>query len=276
MPEAKIHNSNKPILLYDRNILLFALQNMNSKYGVSIHFEKDHIHYKIKCKYLDQVSDNVFQILLDREQVYINNQEPDIKLYELADQMAKAIYPLILNIDRERAIIAIDNHKEIVARCKETQKRLSQYYVGEYSERYINAFGRQYSNPNILINHIEQELFFKLFFLPIQGLYDDRKEKKIQYKYVSSKNNVTAYNLNVRLDPVYTYSGKILANVVSDEMINIDKCFQAEYLLYPEDHSIFSIRGSLIQDNYNRKAQKICFEVYHLDKEERVREKEKT
>lgn len=268
--EPSEYNENKSIILHNRNVLFFAPQNINNKYGVVINFGKNQVHYKIGCKYLGKISDEVFQILLDREQVYINNQEPDLKLYELADKMAKAVYPLVLDMNRERNVTVINNYMDIVFRCEEAQKKLSQYYVGEFAERYIDAFSRQYSNPNNLINHIEQELFFQLFFLPIQGLYDNQKEKRIKYKHISSKNDITEYNLNVSLRPVYTRSGKLVADIESEEMMNANKCFQAEYLLYPEDHSIFAMRGCLIQKDRKGKDQNIRFEIYHLNKEERI------
>lgn len=273
MTETKADSVNKPIKLYDGNILFFALRNLNDKYGVVLNMGNDRIHYEIECKYLNEISDDAFRISLDRGQVYINYREPDTKLYQLADQMGKAVYPLVLDMDRERDIIAIGNHKDIIARCQEAEKKLSQYYTGEIAEGYIDAFGSMYKNPNTIMNNIGQELFFQLFFLPIQGLYDSQKHKKIQYRHISGKNGITEYNLNVSLRPFYTLSGMLVADIESDEIVNSGKCFQAKYLLYPEDHSVFSMVGSLVQKNGNGKESRIHFEIYHLNKEERYKMK---
>lgn len=264
------YKENTAILLHNKNVLFFAPMNINNKYGVIINLGKDQIHYEIECKYIGKLAEDIFQIKLNRAQVYINNQEPDLKLYELADQMAKAVYPLVLNIDKNSKIISIDNHDEILLRCKDAQKKMSQYYVGEKAEKSLEIFGRNCLNHNTLINRIEQELFFQLYFLPIQGIYNDQNEKKIQYTHISSTNYITKYNLNIKLESVYTRWGKVVANIESDEQEDSTKCFQAEYLLYPEDHSIFTIKGHLMHISKYANMRTIHFEIYHLNKEERV------
>lgn len=269
-PLASEYNENTPIVLHNRNVLFFVPVNINNKYGVVLNLGKDQIHYEIECKYIGKIAEDIFQIELNRTQVYINNQEPDLKLYELADQMAKAVYPLVLNIDKNRKIIRINNHDEILLRCEDARKKMSQYYVGEKAEKYLEIFGRNCSNPVALINRIEQELFFQLYFLPIQGIYNDQNEKKIQYTHISSMNDITIYNLNIKLEPVYTRWNKIVANIESDEQENATTCFKVEYLLYPEDHSIFEIKGHLMYKGRDANMRTTYFKIYHLNKEERV------
>lgn len=265
-----LFNEKQEIILYNKKILFFAPYNLSNRYGVIMNFGKDKIHYEIEVKYIEHLTHEVFRISIDRKQVYINNQEPDLKLYEMADQMAKSIYPLILDINKEKKIQAIVNHKDIQLRCNDVQKKLSQYFVGEYAERYIQLFEKQVDNPNTLINHLENELFYQLFFLPIQGMYDERLTREAQYSHVSDKNKVTVYNLNVSLNNNYTESGKIIAKIHSDETLNTKNCFKAEYRLYPEDHSIFSMRGNLILLNDKNKECNTYFEIYHLNTNERV------
>jgi len=264
-----LRNYQQPIVLHMGGNLYYAPANLDNRYGVIFHLQKDKVHYEIDCIYKGNVSDSVYQIAFDRHQVYINNQEPDLRLYEMADQMAKAVYPLFLDINRERKIEKIYNHPEIVQRCNNAQKKLSQYYVGEYAEKYFRLFEKQYSNPDNLINHIENELFYQLFFLPIQGSYENL-QKKIQYEFVSGKNNTTTYNLVVTLESEYTESGKLIAHIISEEKQDAQPCFEAEYRLHPEDHSIFSIRGYLIKMNDKQVPCRTDFEIYHLNPEKRI------
>lgn len=275
-PKEPIHplfNEKQRVALFQNRILFFAPCNINNTYGVIVNFDKNQVHYEIEVKFIEQLTPEVFRLSIDRKQVYINNQEPDGKLYEMADQMAKSIYPIIIDINKEKKIVAIANHNEIRQRCDETRGKLSQYYVGEYAQKKIRLFETQVNNPNSLINHLENELFYQLFFLPIRGIYNDGLIKKDQYLHRSNTHKITTYNLNIVLNENYTESGKIVAKIHSDEKINTERCFDAEYRLYPEDHSIFSMRGSLILSDDRGKPHSTRFEIYHLNTNERVLKK---
>lgn len=265
-----LFNEQEEIILYNKNILFFAPYNINNRYGVIIDLGENRIHYEVEIKYIGHLTPDVFRISIDRKQVYINNQEPHFKLYEMADQMAKSIYPLILDINKEKKIQAIANYQDIRQRSTDVQKRLSQYFVGEYANKYIQTFKKHVNNPNTLINHLENELFYQLFFLPIQGLYDEQLTRKTQYSHLSEMNTITIYDLNVELNHRYTESGKIIAKIHSTEVLDANISFEAEYRLYPEDHSIFSMRGNLILLNDKNKACNTHFEIYHLNTSERI------
>jgi hypothetical protein len=255
-------------VLHNQRLLFHAPENLHNRYGVMLHFKDSAMHYKIDCICREELPDGVCKILLDRRQTYINNQAPDSMLYQIADRMGKAVYPLLLTINRENKIKSLANYNEVVQRCSEAKKVLLQNYAGAYAEKYIRLFEQQYGNPNSLLTHIENELFCRLFFLPLQGAYDDL-QKEVQYGFVSGKGKVQTYNLTVTLEPKYTESGKIIARVASKETWDKQPRFEAEYRLYPEDHSIFSIRGKLTDEDG---SAGVAFEIFHLNPKERVLE----
>ena len=268
-PKAK--NSGQPIVLHLDSVLFNAPMNFNHRYGVIFQFPKDKMHFEIDCIYTGRIPDDVYQITINREQVYINEKEPDSMMYEAADKMAKAVYPLVLHINRERKIEEISNYTEIVERCEKVKEELPKYYAGEYAEKHIGQFEKHYNSPNDLINCIENDLFYQLFFLPIQGLYENL-QKTMQHQFVFGKNGKINCNVETRIEPTYTESGKLVARVVGTEMQNNKPCFEAEYRFYPEDNSIFSIVGYLTNasDEQEETASRVDFEIYHLNPEKRV------
>ena len=266
----KPKNSEQPIVLHLDSVLFNAPMNFNHRYGVVFQFPKDKVHFEIDCIYDGRITDDVYQITINREQVYANEQAPNTKMYEIADQMAKAVYPLVLHINRERKIEEIHNYQEIVQRCAEARKKLPEYYQGEYAEKYIDLFEKHCSNPNSLINHMESNRFYQLFFLPIQGLYEKLK-KTVEHQFIFDKSGEINCNLEVTLEPKYTEWGKLVAHVVGKSVQNGKTCFEAKYFLYPEDNSIFAIQGHWAHaSDEQAEASRVNFEIYHLNPEQRV------
>ena len=258
----------KEIVFFNNNMLLSVPANINNRYGVELNFGNNKIHFEIIYRYIQRVSQEEFQLSIDRGQVYVNNVQPKGKLYQMADKMGKVIYPIVINMDREKRITGIANHQEIITRCKKAQQQLSTYYTGEYAERYIRLFEKQYMNSNNLINHLERELFFRLYFLPIQGEYSGFSKSSI-YNFPFGDNRNIICQLDINLEPLVTKHGKIVTHISTREE-NTDLCFQATYLLYPDDHSVFSIIGSLRFEDNNKRKKNVMFEIYHLNPDERV------
>lgn len=256
----------KPVNLHLLDELVYQPSNYCNRYGVVLHLKKSKVHYEIEFTYKGIVSEGIYQIAIDRKQVYVNDKKPSQKLYEMADQLSKAVYPLLLDINSEQKIEKIANHNEIVHRCKEAQMKLSQYYVGEKAREYFRLYQKHYENPNVLINNIENDLFYQLFTLPIHGSFENQ-QRKIQYDFVSS-NDSASCNLVVTLDPAQEKSGKLTVRVISEEKQDTLPCFETEYRLHPGDHSIFWIRGHLCKKNDSQIPCRTDFEIYHLNPKE--------
>ena len=247
------------------NHLQFRPEGINHKYGVTLNLAKNKVHYEMALACIGQTG-STFRLVLDRKQVYINDKEPDGKLYELANQMGKSIYPIIIDVNKQsREIIDICNYDEMKERCRGNIVELKRYFTGEYAERYIYLYEKQIGNLNSLKNHLQTELFNELYLLPVQQNIFDKLHSSILYQHTSESNIQTCYHLDIRLNPMYTDSGKIIALVNSREQLGSTPCFKAEYRLYPKDHTIFSIRGSLILPHGHKKLHTTTFEIYHLN-----------
>lgn len=259
----------------EKQHLLFHPQYMNNRYGVVFTYPEKGIkvHYEIECqfkRYLDNIN---YLYSIDRKQVFINNEAPDGKLYEMADKMGRCLYPLLLKINGKQQIQEIRNYKQVVERCFIAVEKLRKYYTGEIALDSIRAFEHQYSNPNNLIGGIQQDLFYQLLTFPIYQSYgnDLTMESTIP---VCQGNRVKSYNVTMRIDPYYTPTDKIIVKIRSDRMSLEDSkkhALDITYKLYADTHSIFSVIGHMELPGKRDRPSVVSFEIFHLNYENRLK-----
>jgi hypothetical protein len=68
----------------------------------------------------------VFEI--NRKQVFIDQQAPDLKIEQIAEACAHAIFPIQLKVNQEGNIVKIENHEAIKNRWVPIKNRLLKYY----------------------------------------------------------------------------------------------------------------------------------------------------
>ena len=78
--------------------------------------------------------------------------------------------------------------------------------------------------------------------------------------------NKNLYSITIQLTNTYNEKDKVVADVTG---ICENAKFTAQYQLYAEDHTIYSIIGSANYIDKENKPAEIEFEVYHLNEEER-------
>ena len=93
---------DKPIKLLN-NLLSFNPINIHDFYGVLIKYSHKGttIHYEIECNFQKYLNNGDYILSINRKDVLINNEPPDKKMYELATELAKSLYPVLLQIDRK-------------------------------------------------------------------------------------------------------------------------------------------------------------------------------
>ena len=272
---------NNKVVLPKQNLFPADPKYINHTYGVLLKYPDTatSLHYEIECKFCQHTYDNDFILSLNRKQVFVNDEIPEIKLYQMADQMAKAFYPVLLRVGRDdKKIKAIANYQDIAARCEQTYNQLSRDFDGDLASAFAEQYFRQYSNINTLTERLENELFYKLYCFPLYGSYSSELAKNSEYSFpFNTADNDPILKIAHRIEPDYTADYKIIVNLKSiaaasteSDLFDGKVSFNAQYDLYADDQTVCSILGSAAYQGISGERNKIEFEVYHLDPENRI------
>src|SRR6187402_772406 len=87
------------------------------------------VHYKIDVECIESYYNNcVFEI--NRKQIFIDEQAPDLKIEQIAEACAQAIFPIQVKVNQAGNIVKIENHDAIKKRWGPIKERLLKYYQG--------------------------------------------------------------------------------------------------------------------------------------------------
>ena len=240
-------------------------EKINHKYGFIItHLTKDlKIHYFITIKFIKYSRTSIPIYEINRSQVYINDRAPDLVLYEMADKMAKSMYPFEISINANNEIVTIENYEEIFNRCKQTEKELRQYYVGDTTEKMIDNFNSHYKDVDYLRNELQNNIFFRILFFPSQKQLNLRFNQQTEFNCKVGENEIKLPVFQ-EIEPLYSNSKKIKMNVLGLQNIFDVSAFKINYKLYDSDYAIFAATGKIA---YEIKREKTAFEFecYHVN-----------
>lgn len=147
-------------------------------YGVQVSFfeneNENSLKYHLRLRWIQR---NLVKI--QREQLYINNEEPSTMADELATAVSSVLYPLELKVNSTGELTDINNHPEIIQRWKDALPKLREYYKGEETEKYIRKNEPILSNPDLLFRTLANDWFLQAFFNGLYRNYDLKKEMEI-------------------------------------------------------------------------------------------------
>lgn len=257
------HLRGNPVILDNQNFISTP-QNLDGRYGVTTYCKDNKIQYEITVTYKGHTPSDEFIFYINRKQLYINDNEPDLLLYEMANKMSKAFFPMLIGINNQGQVFSIYNYQEIQERSKEIVKELRQYYVGEYAEKYINNFQINCTNVNTIIKNIRNEIFLKLFFFPIYGNYDKNLLTRRELIWYDKYNIKYEESLSISIYPYYNRTGKLKLYVKPEKKETTSPFINAEYRLYPNDNSIAMIIGEIALFNVKKELVVTKVEIIHL------------
>ena len=278
----------------EKRILSLPVSGLRRTYGTMIRFsEKTRIHYETD---IDQwrASDHTPYCSVNRKQVYINDMAPGLLIDKLADEMGKALYPVMICTDENGTMQGIVNNEAIRERWSHAKERIRQYYKGEIVDRSVAEMESHLYHASTLFNRLKEDWFFSLFFSGIYGLgpYDFRKStllelpqipyskplkyaitREITEQHTQSKclvitgkgtliENRSAGDIAMKsLLPVHNLTHSASGNAIGE--VNL------KYMLYHKDFAIRSITGTSSFQHPQEGKQETSFEIYHLPEYDR-------
>lgn len=299
-PFAKYMSDSEKIHFYNNRELKHTTFHDIRKYGYCYQdFENEklikEVHYQVEinCTTRNTYNDFVFEI--NRKQVYINNEEPDLLVEQMLDKCSKALFPIRIIPAFDGSLSEIDNYDEIVERWHSFKKQLSSYYYSEVAYKILNKVQDLILNKQELEKSLNQDWFFHLHFSPLYIDYPLGTAQTYNWKSPIFGNQSIVYKTDHTIAEHYTATNKIVINAKGksndERSINevlqgidypqaklMDKPYstlesemEVQYKLYGEDRSLFSIIATYttkISESKN-KIQKIG--LYHLVEDEDFR-----
>jgi len=253
----------------DRKLLKSAVLEIPSissekVYGVIIRFlPKDlQIHYKIKVKR------TASQIELTKEKTYVNNQGIDKMIEQLFEKAEQILYPLQISIKNNGGLNNIINHEEIAKRWKtDALPKLKEYYQSEITDHILEQMDQAYRDLNMRKEMFNNNIFYKLFFLPVYQGYPEFLKKDFLQIFFSGLSQEIGYNIEFVLSKEYTGGNRIALKITGTEEENLFNKNRAKgevNLLYKfdkETREVFSITGYL--STFEKKNEyKIEFQLF--------------
>ena len=142
---------------YKAKNTLSNIRNYQRVYGVIYTISENEVE-KLKIHYKTSVKKEKDIITITREEVYINNERPDLVVEQMADKLSAVLYPLVLAINPDGTIKAIANHKEIQERWRELKPKLNEYYQGEEAKGLFQRVNNIVKNKDQMLNILRKRL----------------------------------------------------------------------------------------------------------------------
>lgn len=259
----------------------FTYQNFENEELIStIHYETE-----IIC---DENDYNYAIFEINRKQIFIDNQAPDLKMEQIAHSCAQAIFPIRVKTSEEGEIVQIVNHEAIKQRWTPIKEKLLNYYQGEIVPEIILKTEMVLLNQKKLQKSIEKNWFFHLFFKPLYKSYNQNKPTISIWESPVFGNQNIKYEVHDTVEENYSPTNKIFINAkgksIDERTIQevLDNCsypkskmagiaskpleseMEVQYKLYGEDRSIFSIIATFKTQITEQKHKTIQAEIYHL------------
>ncbi|KIA97028.1 hypothetical protein OA93_15645 [Flavobacterium sp. KMS] len=283
----------KKVLLENDNTIQFNPFDENRVYGFTLqNFEDDNlistVHYKVDIVCIQSYNSSNFSFDINREQVYIDNLAPDLKIEQIADNCSQAIFPIRVKVSEEGDILDIINHNAIKDRWLPIKERLSQYYQGNIISEILLKIESVLVNKKLLTESISKMWFFHLYFKPLYIEYDLDQAHNSVWESPVFGNQIIKYDVQQMIEEYYSVTDKIYINIKGksadkrtiNEVLNrceypksdmagikvepLNSDMEVQYKLYGEDKSIFSIIGTY-KTKITEKIQKTTqIEIYHL------------
>jgi hypothetical protein len=145
-------------------------------YGVLLTFSNNPediaLRYETYISYLKTVNGDIRLFKIERTgQVYINDYLPENVADQLAYEVGKVFYPLIIEVGFDGAYLGVHNTVEIKERWPQVKLDVLSYFSGEEVDQYLLETEQIITDEFALDICFENDFFINTFFSPIYQNY---------------------------------------------------------------------------------------------------------
>jgi hypothetical protein len=275
----EIKKENYPTATFESGYVLRANPKKGkANYGVTYTITNGEVVHKLsyqlslECK---QTSNGHLLYEINKQEVYIDNQEADLMADQLAEKVAQVLYPLQVIINPEGRFTGIHNFEAIKKRWKTAKAKLQEYYQGEWANKYLDLTEATLESEPSLQRALSGDWFLSSFFAGIYTYYSRyyKFENRVAFPVLPHVAPLV-YKVEQKTDEYLDEDGQFIIEqngILDDERAMVDiqnglsfanyalqnpdaeKAkgeFRSKYFLNPKDNTIKSLflRCSIIFD----------------------------
>lgn len=179
----QIEKQNREISSLENERLLPQFIRLNHSYNIRMtDFQKEDnkesqntTEFEVQLKYISKDNEGNYIISSNKKNLFVNNETPQLKVYELALQCASCLNYLEFKIDPKGKITGIHNYRKILELWNKEKQKLQHLYEDPYSLRYIDHFDYTITHQEYLVKHLKRDLFLQFYFSSFYTKYDQAK-----------------------------------------------------------------------------------------------------
>lgn len=228
------------------------------------------IKYEMSVQCLGEEIDNHFLFQLEKtSKTFINDEEVNEIADELADKIARTIFPLVLLVNKKGEWKDVFNADEIKNRWQTNKAKILEEYQGEFVEQYLALAGAKLETKEQLKKTLQKDFFLCAYFRPIFSNLASKQHSQIKYKFpllpnaesvtylIQQKNYPETDALGlIRIDQNGTLYNEKQQNATQQEAPKKEGYYKSTYYLNAEDlHIDAAIIESCLQTDMETKVQ---------------------
>lgn len=192
-------NRNREIRTLENNRLLPVFSKINHNYTIKITdsqqeketTSQDISEFETKLQYLSKNQEDQYIISYNKNNLTVNGEVPQLKLYELAQQCTVCLYPMELILDPKGNFMGINNYRQIRNAWLKEKQKLQHVYEDEYSLQYIEMFDGVMLHSSNLMKYMKRDLFLQFYFSSFYAKYENAQsvtENRFQRHRIAYQN----------------------------------------------------------------------------------------
>ncbi len=276
---------------------VFMPLNTKRTYGVVLletneTHKKTQIHYKVDVICIEETKEAAYIFEVQKQQVFINEKQPDGTLEELVERCGAVLYPLQIQVNALGHVLHITNISDIQQRWAKEKQHIIKTNKGKTTALLVKNMDAVIKDSKQLTARLfQREWFINLIFAPI---YNPQKTREIHYPILPYVLPI-AYTVDRKAVQHKTKEGAVVvkfSGTCSDKRSEKDilkgyslPVFKAEdkvigkldmeYQLYKNAPMVDAITGTIKVDFPSGQQQHVAVEIYNLKSETPQSAKEK-
>lgn len=186
---------------------------LHRTYGLKINYNNNKtIQYLLEVQ-CTGYKKGIFSYTLNRKRFFKDGKQLDSFMEKLAEQGARCLYPLKVNVNKLGQIIHVTNQEEIKKRWEINEKELAKRYTGKPFVNFCKKINNTISSSENLLRSLNNDVAYDILFSKLYLNYTNKFTKPLvkEFKWFSGVQKMSFYG-NQSVTPILKENNRILIN----------------------------------------------------------------
>lgn len=292
-----MNNTEKEKVRFDEgNILKLQSGKFTRYYGVQLQIkqeQKEEQNLSFEFKIISEVVDDGLIVIIERNNLKINNQIPNLAFDELAYRCGNVIYPLKVKVNYDLIPIKLLNHQAIIKRWVQTKKEIENDHnnLNNEVEKYLAEMQKSLVKKESILQTVKTDLFLSALFVPLHTDYSPLystsevkckipmvpfsesiifKTKQKVDKYYTTYNTITIRQSGTIADDRSAYDIVIKCSLPFNKGTKAEGKLSSTYQIEKETKIVYSILADYSINLPYGESREIALKAFQINKKEHL------